>query len=164
MAGDGDPGPILIVICTFSAVVLLLIAYYCLKGTFDGPPASGNRRVIAAASTSRPLNSNSAVAEAPYDADAADAPSIARAETVLTRLPVFEYSSAVQKKKISCSVCLMDFKDGEKGRFLPRCFHCFHVDCIDAWLASHLECPVCRASVDPAAPELAAAAAAAAAV
>ncbi|XP_074568660.1 RING-H2 finger protein ATL2-like [Curcuma longa] len=154
MAGDGGPSSIVIVLCTFAAVVFLLLAYYCLKGTFnDGPPASGNRRVIAAASASRPLHSTSAVAEA---AGGGDAPSTARAETVLTRLPVFEYSSAVQKKKISCSVCLMEFKDGEKGRFLPRCFHCFHVECIDTWLASHLECPVCRASVDPAAPELAA--------
>ncbi|KAG6535645.1 RING-H2 finger protein ATL5-like [Zingiber officinale] len=152
MAEDGGPSSIVIVICTFVAVMFLLIAYYCLKGTFEGPPSSGNRRVIAAASTSRPLNSTSSVSEP----GGGDAPSTARAETVLTRLPVFEYSSAVQKKKISCSVCLMDFKDGEKGRFLPRCFHCFHVECIDAWLASHLECPVCRASVDPAAPELAA--------
>lgn len=43
-----------------------------------------------------------------------------------------------------CVVCLHDAMHGEKLRRLPRCNHCFHLVCIDAWLQSHSTCPLCR--------------------
>lgn len=46
-----------------------------------------------------------------------------------------------------CPVCLSAFVDGEKVRQLAACKHSFHVDCIDMWLYSHPNCPVCRATV-----------------
>ncbi|OMO67230.1 Zinc finger, RING-type [Corchorus capsularis] len=48
-----------------------------------------------------------------------------------------------------CAVCLSVFEDGEEVRQLPRCNHSFHAQCIDMWLYSHFDCPLCRASVDP---------------
>ena len=48
-----------------------------------------------------------------------------------------------------CAVCLSVFEDGEEVRQLPRCKHSFHAPCIDMWLYSHFDCPLCRASVDP---------------
>lgn len=33
------------------------------------------------------------------------------------------------------------------GRDLPKCHHGFHVECIDMWLSSHTNCPICRAPV-----------------
>ncbi|XWS70072.1 hypothetical protein CRYUN_Cryun03dG0017600 [Craigia yunnanensis] len=47
-----------------------------------------------------------------------------------------------------CAVCLSVFEDGEEVRQLPRCKHSFHAPCIDMWLYSHFDCPLCRASVD----------------
>ncbi|MED6143327.1 hypothetical protein PIB30_005245 [Stylosanthes scabra] len=44
----------------------------------------------------------------------------------------------------NCAICLNDFSDGEKIRFLPKCNHGFHVACIDKWLLSHSSCPTCR--------------------
>lgn len=35
------------------------------------------------------------------------------------------------------------------GRDLPKCHHVFHVECIDMWLSSHSNCPICRASLAP---------------
>nr|CAD1817624.1 unnamed protein product [Ananas comosus var. bracteatus] len=48
-----------------------------------------------------------------------------------------------------CSVCLSAFADGEDVRQMPRCKHLFHAACIDMWLFSHANCPLCRAPVYP---------------
>ncbi|XP_021862253.2 E3 ubiquitin-protein ligase RING1-like [Spinacia oleracea] len=46
-----------------------------------------------------------------------------------------------------CSVCLSEFEEGETLRLLPKCQHAFHIDCIDTWLRSHTNCPMCRAGI-----------------
>lgn len=46
-----------------------------------------------------------------------------------------------------CSVCLSEFQEDETLRLLPKCSHAFHVACIDTWLRSHTNCPMCRAPV-----------------
>ncbi|CAH8281545.1 unnamed protein product [Eruca vesicaria subsp. sativa] len=46
-----------------------------------------------------------------------------------------------------CSVCLSEFEEDEALRLLPKCSHAFHVSCIDMWLLSHKNCPLCRAPV-----------------
>lgn len=46
-----------------------------------------------------------------------------------------------------CSVCLGEFYDGELVRLLPKCSHAFHLPCIDTWLRSHVNCPLCRAPI-----------------
>ncbi|GJY30300.1 E3 ubiquitin protein ligase RING1-like protein [Tanacetum coccineum] len=46
-----------------------------------------------------------------------------------------------------CSVCLSEFEEDESLRLLPKCSHAFHVPCIDTWLRSHKNCPLCRAPV-----------------
>ncbi|CAI9783241.1 unnamed protein product [Fraxinus pennsylvanica] len=46
-----------------------------------------------------------------------------------------------------CPVCLSVFVEGEEIRQLNSCTHAFHVECIDTWLYSHSNCPVCRVSV-----------------
>ncbi|GER30077.1 RING/U-box superfamily protein [Striga asiatica] len=51
-----------------------------------------------------------------------------------------------------CSVCLNEFQEDETLRLLPKCSHAFHVPCIDTWLRSHTNFPLCRAGIvaDPA--------------
>uniref|UniRef100_A0A6N2LKB5 RING-type E3 ubiquitin transferase n=1 Tax=Salix viminalis TaxID=40686 RepID=A0A6N2LKB5_SALVM len=46
-----------------------------------------------------------------------------------------------------CSVCLNEFRDDETLRLLPKCSHAFHIPCIDTWLGSHTNCPLCRAPI-----------------
>ncbi|KAJ0045422.1 hypothetical protein Pint_06270 [Pistacia integerrima] len=48
-----------------------------------------------------------------------------------------------------CSVCLCEFEEGEELRTLPECLHSFHAPCIDMWLYSHPNCPMCRADAVP---------------
>ena len=66
-------------------------------------------------------------------------------------LPVFTFHYNPRKVKLGetvtvpdCCVCLNEAEDGERLRRLPRCNHCFHVDCIDAWLQYRSTCPLCR--------------------
>jgi len=46
-----------------------------------------------------------------------------------------------------CSVCLNEFHEDETLRLLPKCSHAFHISCIDTWLRSHTNCPLCRAGI-----------------
>lgn len=46
-----------------------------------------------------------------------------------------------------CSVCLSEFEEDENLRLLPKCHHAFHLPCIDTWLRSHTNCPMCRAPI-----------------
>lgn len=46
-----------------------------------------------------------------------------------------------------CSVCLNEFQEDETLRLLPKCNHAFHIPCIDTWLRSHTNCPLCRAGI-----------------
>lgn len=46
-----------------------------------------------------------------------------------------------------CAVCLSEFQEDETIRLLPKCSHAFHIPCIDTWLASHTNCPMCRAGI-----------------
>lgn len=49
----------------------------------------------------------------------------------------------------TCAVCLSEFEEGEELRTLPECMHSFHSECIDMWLYSHSNCPMCRTNAAP---------------
>ncbi|KAG8474906.1 hypothetical protein CXB51_031632 [Gossypium anomalum] len=55
----------------------------------------------------------------------------------------------IGKRALECAVCLSEFEDDEALRVILKCCHVFHLDCIDAWLAYHVTCPVCRAKLTP---------------
>ncbi|PXF48929.1 E3 ubiquitin-protein ligase ATL23 [Gracilariopsis chorda] len=61
----------------------------------------------------------------------------------------------------TCAVCLEDYLPGDRLRMLEPCNHCFHQNCIDAWLQPLQPplrkplCPVCNATVSlPCVPDL----------
>lgn len=72
---------------------------------------------------------------------------------VVNTFPTFLYSDVkghkIGQSALECAVCLLEFEDDEILRLLPKCSHAFHPDCIDAWLAFHFTCPVCRADLVP---------------
>ncbi|CAL5068025.1 unnamed protein product [Urochloa decumbens] len=71
---------------------------------------------------------------------------------VLRALPVAVYCRAKDHRDageaLECAVCLAELADGEAARFLPRCGHGFHAECVDLWLRGHPTCPLCRVDVD----------------
>ena len=44
---------------------------------------------------------------------------------------------------LTCAVCLQDVEKGEMTSRLP-CSHAYHPHCINAWMANHNTCPICR--------------------
>ena len=45
----------------------------------------------------------------------------------------------------TCSICLEEFKNGDKICQSPNCSHIFHVHgCMEEWLLRHDDCPCCR--------------------
>ncbi|KAK9505685.1 hypothetical protein O3M35_009678 [Rhynocoris fuscipes] len=55
----------------------------------------------------------------------------------------------ISEEDVQCSICLRDFKIGDKAKSLP-CDHKFHSGCIRPWLKRAVTCPMCRHHLIPA--------------
>lgn len=74
--------------------------------------------------------------------------SIGLQPSVINSIAVFKYKRGdAPIEGSACSVCLSEFGDDEMLRLLPKCNHAFHISCIDTWLRSHTNCPLCRAGI-----------------
>ncbi|KAI4370883.1 hypothetical protein MLD38_019181 [Melastoma candidum] len=79
-----------------------------------------------------------------------NAPPAGLEEPVIKLIAVWKYKKGEGVVQgTNCSVCLSEFRDDENLRLLPKCNHAFHLPCIDTWLKSHSNCPLCRANVAP---------------
>lgn len=68
--------------------------------------------------------------------------------SVINKITVFKYKAGDgMVEGTNCSVCLNEFQDNESLRLLPNCKHAFHIHCIDTWLRSHTNCPLCRSGI-----------------
>ncbi|MCO5559377.1 hypothetical protein L7F22_012976 [Adiantum nelumboides] len=56
-------------------------------------------------------------------------------------------SSDVVIKNSECAICLSNFDSGTLVTVLPSCSHAYHPPCIDQWVLSHKDCPVCRTEI-----------------
>ena len=68
----------------------------------------------------------------------------------IENLPQFTFEGSNEVKKPEdeeqCSICLMEFQNGEVIRTLP-CIHNFHKDCINQWLKRQKYCPLCKGEI-----------------
>ena len=46
--------------------------------------------------------------------------------------------------KECCNICCEDYIIGHYKRILPSCNHVFHKKCVDKWLKTKSNCPICR--------------------
>ncbi|CAN4095169.1 unnamed protein product [Withania somnifera] len=67
---------------------------------------------------------------------------------ILETIPKLAFdANEIKDGTLECTICLCEFSEGEKMRYLPKCNHGFHVECIDMWFKSHTTCPLCRNAV-----------------
>jgi len=67
-------------------------------------------------------------------------------------IPAVKFGKVVEKERETttfvqngCAICLGEgFEEEDICKVLPECHHVFHSDCIDQWLKTKQNCPVCR--------------------
>ncbi|EPS68373.1 hypothetical protein M569_06391 [Genlisea aurea] len=96
-----------------------------------------------------PSTSAGDIESPPYSFDALDAFHVLSPygldESIIKTIPLSVYTR--KSGFHDCAVCLLEFDVNDCVRTLPVCSHAFHVDCIDIWLRSHANCPLCRAGI-----------------
>ncbi|KAL2254706.1 UNVERIFIED_CONTAM: RING-H2 finger protein ATL65 [Sesamum indicum] len=96
-----------------------------------------------------PSSSAGDIESLPYSFDPTDAFHVLSPygldESIIKTIPLSVYTR--KSGFHDCAVCLLEFEDNDYVRTLPVCSHAFHVDCIDIWLRSHANCPLCRAGI-----------------
>lgn len=70
-------------------------------------------------------------------------------ESVIREIPTFHFikGEAENQTVYGCVVCLTEFQEQDMLKVLPGCSHAFHLDCIDIWLQTNANCPLCRSSI-----------------
>jgi len=70
-------------------------------------------------------------------------------ETVIREIPSFQFikGECEDQSVYGCVVCLTEFHEQDVIKILPNCNHAFHLDCIDIWLQTNSNCPLCRSSI-----------------
>lgn len=74
--------------------------------------------------------------------------------TTINSLKLVIYNNKITNKMESnyendcrnCSICIKDYENGEKIRYLP-CKHSFHQMCVDYWLSLKNSCPLCKGKI-----------------
>ncbi|XP_062217868.1 probable E3 ubiquitin-protein ligase ATL44 [Phragmites australis] len=118
----------------------LLCALVCLAGLALITRCACCRSRTSTASNSNP-NSNSSSLTAPKGLRK-------KAIEVLPTVSFGDQGGGGRRPSESeCTICLVEFAEGEQLRVLPHCTHGFHVACIDAWLGAHASCPSCRTTI-----------------
>ena len=72
-------------------------------------------------------------------------------ESVIREIPSIQFTKGEkcedQTVLYGCMVCLTEFQEQDMLKVLPNCSHAFHLDCIDIWLQTNANCPLCRSSI-----------------
>jgi hypothetical protein len=64
-------------------------------------------------------------------------------QKLLTKLPIIEFASIQKGSNGKCLICQEEMSKVDMVRMLT-CFHHYHVKCIDQWLKTKRECPLCK--------------------
>ncbi|KAK8945821.1 E3 ubiquitin-protein ligase [Platanthera guangdongensis] len=139
-SSDTSFSPLAIAIIGILATAFLLISYYTVVAKYCGS-SFGRRGNTDHRSEGEQRRSNSHRQEGlqlpPPDG---------LEEALISQIAVCKYKRG-DGLDTECSVCLAEFREGESLRILPKCSHGFHIQCIDTWLISHSNCPLCRANI-----------------
>ena len=134
--------PLVIAIIGILASAFLLISYYTIISKYCGNPDSSRSREDHESNEELEENHNQSLHEPWHIA------TTGLDEALIKSITVYKYKKGEGLVEgTDCSVCLSEFEEEESLRLLPKCSHAFHLPCIDTWLKSHANCPLCRANI-----------------
>ncbi|KZV48797.1 RING/U-box superfamily protein [Dorcoceras hygrometricum] len=142
---DDDSGssfsPLIIAVIGVLATGLLLVSYYIILSRYC--KRRDDHSIVVGPDEIRGEAGN----------DPGQVPPNGLDESLIKNITVFKYQKSDGSVEVSdCAVCLSEFQENESLRLLPKCSHAFHLPCIDTWLKSHSNCPLCRTGVVVVAP------------
>ncbi|CAD5328275.1 unnamed protein product [Arabidopsis thaliana] len=149
VASNPNLSPLVIAIFGIFATAFLLAAYYTLVSKYCANDTTNE----AASETGRSdiiLDVNSPERGDQDDSFALESSTAGLDDALIKKIGFFKLKKHQNGFKINgtdCSICLGEFNEDESLRLLPKCNHTFHVVCIDRWLKSHSNCPLCRAKI-----------------
>ncbi|KAG5514565.1 hypothetical protein RHGRI_035837 [Rhododendron griersonianum] len=132
------------ILCIFATAFLLVIYYILLaKCCFTWQQLDPLRRFSLPRRPPPPPTDDPLAANSPS--------SHGLDEFLIREIPTFQYRKIQSRDReefiYKCIVCLSEFQEQDVLRVLPKCGHGFHLDCIDIWLQSNANCPLCRTSI-----------------
>ena len=68
---------------------------------------------------------------------------------LIDRIPKTTYKASnvnIDEEKDKCPICITELEDNVEIRKMP-CDHIFHPRCIDTWLSTNSQCPICKFEV-----------------
>ncbi|KQJ84301.1 E3 ubiquitin-protein ligase Os04g0590900 isoform X1 [Brachypodium distachyon] len=144
--------PLVIAIIGVLASAFLLVSYYTFISKYCGTFSSLRGRIFGSSSSSAARNAGGGGGSGQGQSRSQESwnvsPSSGLDETLINKITVCKYRRGDGfVNTTDCSVCLGEFHDGESLRLLPKCSHAFHQQCIDTWLKSHSNCPLCRSNI-----------------
>ncbi|KAF8651761.1 hypothetical protein HU200_063279 [Digitaria exilis] len=150
--------PLVIAIIGVLAIAFLLVSYYTFIsrycgtiGSFRGRvfgPNSGGAAMASGGGGSGGGSSSGGHGQSRSQESWNVSPSTGLDEALISKITLCKYKRGdALVHTTDCSVCLGEFRDGESLRLLPKCSHAFHQQCIDKWLKSHSNCPLCRSNI-----------------
>lgn len=141
--------PLVLAIIGIFATAFLLATYYTLVSKY----CSNDSNDESASETGRSdliIDVNSPESQDQDDPFAHESSNAGLDDALIKKIGFFKLKKHQNVLKINgtdCSICLGEFNEDESLRLLPKCNHTFHVVCIDRWLKSHSNCPLCRAKI-----------------
>ncbi|GKV33639.1 hypothetical protein SLEP1_g42120 [Rubroshorea leprosula] len=136
--------PYVIVTVSFFAGLFLLVGYYVIasKSCVGWCRSRNNRQPRVDGSDEEFIDENQ------VDHPIWFITTVGLQQSVINSITVCKYKKGEGLiEGTECSVCLTEFQEDELLRLLPKCNHAFHISCIDTWLRSHTNCPLCRAGI-----------------
>ncbi|XP_028808752.1 RING-H2 finger protein ATL70-like [Neltuma alba] len=132
----------------FTAFILSVISYCCTRqSNTDG---ADTRNVEATEDSNQAAAAAAVTVMEPCLDDQTMVcmyPKVLCSSSSKAKLWIDEEDDGISSSPCCCSICLMDYKESDLLRVLPKCGHFFHLKCVDPWFTMHLTCPICRSSV-----------------
>lgn len=149
VSSNPSVSPLLIAIIGILGSAFLLATYYtlvskhCATDTNDGAASDTGRSDLI-------IDVNSLESQDHDNPFAHESSNAGLDDAMIKKIGFFKLKKHQNGLKINvtdCSICLGEFNEDESLRLLPNCNHIFHVVCIDRWLTSHSNCPLCRGKI-----------------